>query len=163
MTIRRATTDDLAVLMDLNDHVQSLHAAALPLLFRSSPPAAEVAAAFKRMIEDPMAVWLIAEEGCACGYLYAQFRNREKNWARPAFGVCNISHVAVHPDFRRRGVARSLVETILAEAQQRGFARIELDVWSSNAEARAAFGQLGFAVFNERMEYLGHPRLANEA
>jgi ribosomal protein S18 acetylase RimI-like enzyme len=151
LTIRRATLCDLAVLVELNPHVQSLHARACPELFRQDPPPEEVAAAFEIMVEDSSALWLLAEIDRPAGYLYAQFRERPESWARPALRVCNISHLAVHPDFRRLGVARGLVSAIVTEADTRGFARIELDVWSFNHGARAALQRLGFAVFNERM------------
>lgn len=150
-TIRRATRRDLSALAALNMHVQSLHARACPELFRHDPPPEEVVAAFENMIEEPSALWLLAETDRPAGYLYAQFRERPESWARPVFRVCNISHLVVHPDFRRLGVARRLLSAIVAEAETRGFARIELDVWAFNHRARAAFKRLGFAVFNERM------------
>jgi ribosomal protein S18 acetylase RimI-like enzyme len=152
MKIRPANLLDVEDLVSLNGHVQSIHAAAVPSFFRNQPPAFEAAGAFRRMLEDPAAVLLIAEERLACGYLYAQFHDRPENWFRPAFRVCNLSHLSVHPDARRKGVARRLIAAIVAEAEKRGFARIELDVWSFNHDARAAFRQLGFQVFNERME-----------
>jgi ribosomal protein S18 acetylase RimI-like enzyme len=161
LTICRATRCDLAVLADLNNHVQSLHARACPALFRHDPPPEEVAAAFEKMVEDPSALWLLAKTDRPAGYLYAQFRERPESWARPALRVCNISHLVVHPDFRRLGVARRLLSDIVTEAGTRGFARIELDVWAFNHRARAAFKRLGFAVFNERMalERIESPRV----
>jgi diamine N-acetyltransferase len=152
MKIRPANLPDVEDLVSLNGHVQSIHAAAVPSLFLNQPLAFEVASAFRKMLEDPAAVLLVAEEKLPCGYLYAQFYDRPENWFRPAFRICNISHISVHPDARRKGVARRLIAAIVAEAEKRGFNRIELDVWSFNQDARAAFKQLGFQVFNERME-----------
>ena len=62
-----------APLVLLNEEVPSLHAAAIPSLFRTRPPAAEVGVAFRAMVEDPATVWLIAEDEKPCGFLYAQF------------------------------------------------------------------------------------------
>jgi ribosomal protein S18 acetylase RimI-like enzyme len=153
--IRPATVADLSALVALNAHVQSLHAEALPEQFRANPPTTEVAATFAEKLAEPTALWLLAElGGSPCGYLYAQFREHEENWARPARRACNLAHVAVHPAHRRQGIARALIEAAIAEAGRRGFARIELDVWSFNTEAREAFGRLGFTTFNERMEWM---------
>jgi len=153
--IRPATLADLPTLVALNAHVQSLHAEALPEQFRASPPTAEVVATFADKLAEPTALWLLAElGGSPCGYLYAQFREHEENWARPARRSCNLAHLAVHPAHRRQGIARALIEAAVAEAGRRGFTRIELDVWSFNTEAREAFGRLGFTTFNERMEWM---------
>jgi len=152
MTIRPATVLDVDSLVLLNDEVQSLHAAAIPSLFRARPPAAEVVGAFRAAIEDPAAVWLLAEDGRPCGFLHAQFQERRENWCRPALRVCYIHQIGVHSQWRRKGIARQLVAAIVEEAEKRGFVRIELDVWSFNQNAREAFRRLGFQVFNERME-----------
>jgi ribosomal protein S18 acetylase RimI-like enzyme len=152
MNIRSATISDIDALISLNAYVQSLHAGAVPSLFRTHVPADQIASAFHKMIEDPTAVWLIAEQEVPSGYLYAQFHDRPENWFRPAFRVCNISHIAVHPQSRRKGVARRMIAALVEEADKRGFGRIELDVWSFNQEARETFTRLGFQVFNERME-----------
>jgi ribosomal protein S18 acetylase RimI-like enzyme len=152
MTIRPATVLDVDALVFLNEAVQALHAAAIPSLFRTGPPAAEVGGAFRTAIEDPAAVWLLAEDGRPCGFLHAQFQERQENWCRPAIRMCYIHQIGVHSQWRRKGVARQLVAATVAEAEKRGIARIELDVWSFNQNAREAFRRLGFQVFNERME-----------
>jgi ribosomal protein S18 acetylase RimI-like enzyme len=150
-SLRQAARDDLAALGELNTHVQTLHAEACPELFRLNPPLEEVAGAFGKMMDDPSAFWLIAETYLPAGYLHARFHERPESWIRPAHRVCVINHLVVHPDFRRLGVARGLLSALVNEADKRGFGRIELDVWSFNREARAAFKSLGFEVFNERM------------
>lgn len=152
MKIRSAGLPDIETLITLNSFVQSLHASAIPLLFKDKPAAADIATAFQKMLSDPSAIWLLAEDEQPLGYLYAQFHEREENWFRPATRICNISHIVVSPHARRKGVAKNLIAALAQEANQRGFTRIELDVWSFNHEARAAFIKLGFHVFNERME-----------
>lgn len=152
LKIRAAGMRDIDALVSLSGHVQSLHAAAHPSLFRSRPPADEVAEAFGKMLENPGGVWLVAEDEAMCGCLYAQFHDRQENWCRPAFRFCNISHIVVHPDARRKGVARRLIDAIIEEAEKRGVQRIELEVWSFNQPAREVFRRLGFQMLSERME-----------
>jgi len=152
MNIRLATTLDIDALVSLTGYVQALHATAIPLLFRSQPPDAEVASAFHKMIEAPHSIWFIAEQEVPCGYLHAQFYDRPENWCRPATRVCNIEGIVVHPQARRKGIARNLISALKKEAEKRGVSRIELEVWSFNQEARAAYKRLGFQVFRERME-----------
>ena len=156
ISIRMADGADLDALVELNRVVQGVHAAALPGLFKSECAVEVVKEAFETMMAAPGGYWLIAEAAQPCGYLYADFRERPESWSQRQRRVCNISHVAVSPGWRRHGVARRLVARLREEAERRGFARIELDVWSFNREAKTCFARLGFHVFNERMTY-GEP------
>ena len=49
------------------------------------------------------------------------------------------------------GIARALIEEAKHRAMHKGMSRLELDVWSENKEAKAAFQALGFTTFNEKM------------
>lgn len=64
----------------------------------------------------------------------------------PVVGRYLIANVAVHPDFRRRGIARSLMDaTIQAVTQKRGRA-ILLQVRDDNQEAIGLYESLRFAI-----------------
>ncbi len=64
----------------------------------------------------------------------------------PVVGRYLIANVAVHPDFRRRGIARSLMDaTLQAVAQKRGRA-VLLQVRDDNQEAIRLYESLGFAI-----------------
>jgi ribosomal protein S18 acetylase RimI-like enzyme len=151
MTIRHATRKDVASLVALNRHVQQLHAKAQPSLFVRRSTDAAMKSAFRRLLQTKDSLWLIAEERSPLGYLFAQLHRRPSSCFRHAQLTCNICHIAVSPAARRRGIARGLLNHLVKEAAARGCERIELDVWSFNHEAKAAFSRLGFKVFNERM------------
>jgi ribosomal protein S18 acetylase RimI-like enzyme len=157
MKVRPASLSDVAALVALNEHVQLIRAVAVPELFRRNPPADVIGDAFRKMIADPAAFWLIAEDEVPCGYLCAQFHEQPESWFRPALRLCNISQLAVHPEARRKGVARRLIATLVETATQRGFERIVLDVWTFNQGAREAFMRLGFHLYNERLELVRAP------
>ncbi len=55
-----------------------------------------------------------------------------------------ISNLAVHPDHRRRGVARSLLLEGVESARARGARRISLEVRAQNTPARKLYQELGF-------------------
>lgn len=65
----------------------------------------------------------------------------------------HITNVAVRPDFRRRGIARELLGTAIADARARGFRVVALEVRPSNVEARALYRSLGFEVIGRRRGY----------
>lgn len=151
MKIRQAALSDIPALVALNRIVHAIHATAAPTTFRPNPPDQVVADAFKAAIDAPSSYWLLAEEEESAAFLSADFRERAETWYMLPHRVCYIGGIVVAPHFRRRGIARSLLAELKREANSRGVARIELDVWTFNDEARQAFANLGFHPAMERM------------
>jgi ribosomal-protein-alanine N-acetyltransferase len=65
----------------------------------------------------------------------------------------HVTNLAVHPEFRRRGVARALLAAMLDGARRRGVELIFLEVRPTNAEAIGLYGSLGFQVIGRRKGY----------
>jgi ribosomal protein S18 acetylase RimI-like enzyme len=70
---------------------------------------------------------------------------------RPLPGGCEIDTLGVHPDFRRRGIARALLGAAQAEAVRRGASHLSLDVMTDNAAAVRLYESDGFAVTARRV------------
>lgn len=61
----------------------------------------------------------------------------------------------VHPDWRRQGVGRDLLKTLLAEVDsQPGLRWVRLGVTVGNAAAQRLYESLGFTVYGEEPEVL---------
>lgn len=69
-----------------------------------------------------------------------------------------ITNVATHPDFRRRGLASELLERLKKEASERGIESIFLEVRRSNTAARALYEKQGFEVIGERKGFYSNPK-----
>lgn len=65
----------------------------------------------------------------------------------------HIVTLAVHPDFRRHGVGRRLMEALLAEARQRRVERVTLEVRVHNTAAQHLYHDLGFVIIGYRRDY----------
>jgi ribosomal-protein-alanine N-acetyltransferase len=65
----------------------------------------------------------------------------------------HILNLAVHPHFRRQGVAKTLVEKVLKELRENSCKYIYLEVRVSNFGARKFYGHLGFKVMGMRKNY----------
>jgi ribosomal-protein-alanine N-acetyltransferase len=65
----------------------------------------------------------------------------------------DIHNVAVHKDFRRRGLGRSLLEKVVLEARRRRSSRVTLEVRKSNLPAQKLYESMGFAVTGVRKGY----------
>jgi ribosomal-protein-alanine N-acetyltransferase len=69
----------------------------------------------------------------------------------------HILDLAVHPDFRRQGVATILIEKATEELKKRGCAFIHLKVRVSNTGAQGFYEMLGFKVEGIRKKYYANP------
>jgi len=65
----------------------------------------------------------------------------------------HVTNVAVHPDFRRRGIATELLRVAARRAVARGVASLTLEVRPSNGVARQLYTRLGFIARGRRKRY----------
>ena len=56
-----------------------------------------------------------------------------------------IYHTAVHPEYRRRGIASALVEAALDALQECGIHKVALVVFGRNADGNAFWESVGFS------------------
>lgn len=73
-----------------------------------------------------------------------------------------VSHVAVAPDYRRRGIATALLQRAEKEAKDEGFTKLVLEVEIGNINAIHVYERFGFATvlttrFKRREKILGCP------
>jgi GNAT superfamily N-acetyltransferase len=122
VTIRPAVSGDENVLAVLNGAAQALHVVAHPEYFRTARQL-DVAEWFASLLQQPTAAaWLAEDEGIPVGYVLALFHEQAESPFRVAHRWCEIDQLAVIPERRRRGVARALVDTVVAEALGNGSA-----------------------------------------
>lgn len=67
--------------------------------------------------------------------------------------LVDLQRIAVHPDHRRRGLARALLAAALADAADRGADRMLLEVSADNPGALAFYAAEGFAEIDRRRGY----------
>lgn len=67
-----------------------------------------------------------------------------------------ISNVAVHPDYRRRGIARELMEASVQWLRERGAQWITLQVRRDNTAAKSLYFSLGFTIVEGTTEMERH-------
>ena len=81
------------------------------------------------------------------GYICADYLHHE----------ARILNLAVHPDFRRRGVATMLLNDIRKALKSQGCAFLYLKVRESDTGARQFYEYLGFTIETIRKKYYGNP------
>jgi len=65
----------------------------------------------------------------------------------------HIATVAVHPEFRRRGIGRLLLKTGMEAAHAEGARIYQLEVRAGNAAAQKMYEDFGFGVVGRRPRY----------
>lgn len=99
---------------------------------------------FLQELDNPSSRTLVAEsDGRVTGYLCC--------WC--VAGEIHILNVAVHPGYRRQGIARRLMEEILVRARTEGVRTISLEVRRGNLPAVSLYHRLGFHQVGVRRRY----------
>jgi len=70
---------------------------------------------------------------------------------------CSITNIAVHPDWRRQGIAHYMFERLYKIMDTRAVLQYFLEVRASNASAIALYDKLGFKQIGVRKEYYRKP------
>lgn len=65
----------------------------------------------------------------------------------------HITNVAIHPGYRRLGLASDLLKALITLMHQKGCRRITLEVRESNISAQKLYFSLGFEPFGVRKGY----------
>ena len=123
---------------------------------------AQVAALEKRCFSDPwseksvaseldngLALWLVAvDRGQVKGYVGSQ----------TVMGETDMMNVAVHPDFRRCGIAEALVQALIEELKKWESHCLTLEVRASNVPAQKLYEKMGFHKVGCRRGYYRNPK-----
>jgi len=70
----------------------------------------------------------------------------------------HILNLAVHPEFRKRGIAKTLVKNILEDLRETACRFLYLEVRISNNIARKFYEGFGFKIVGTRKGYYNEPR-----
>ncbi len=100
-------------------------------------------------LTNPLSYWLVAQEaGAVLGYVGSQ----------SVLDEADMMNVAVHPEHRRRGIARELLERLVEALKAKEVYCLTLEVRASNAPAKALYEALGFAQVGRRPNYYRNPK-----
>lgn len=78
--------------------------------------------------------------------------------SQSVLGETDMMNIAVHPDYRRQGIAEALVTSLVAALKEKGNHSLMLEVRASNAPAKALYEKLGFQQVGVRKNYYRNPR-----
>ena len=138
LTIRRMTREDL-------DQVLEIERACF-----SDPWSRD---AFTATLLLPYAYYFVAEITRENG----ETRIVGECGVRDIIGEGEITNVAVHRDFRGKGIARRMMETLLTESAAKGITAFTLEVRAGNDAAVSLYRKLGFRTEGVRTGFYEKP------
>ena len=99
-------------------------------------------------LTNALSCWLVALDGnIVCGYVGSQ----------AVLGEADMMNIAVDPSYRRQGIARRLVENLVAVLKENGNYQLTLEVRESNTPAISLYENLGFLQVGKRPKYYTKP------
>ena len=96
-----------------------------------------------------LSLWLVAMEGdILVGYVGSQ----------TVIDESDMMNIAVHPDYRRQGIAEALVGALEKALRQQSSRALTLEVRDSNVPAITLYDKLGFTQVGLRKNYYRNPK-----
>jgi len=100
-------------------------------------------------LHNALSLWLVAVDGeRVAGYVGSQTVMDESD----------MMNVAVHPDYRKQGIATALILGLVEELSKRGSRSLTLEVRASNETAISVYSTLDFQEVGRRKNYYRNPR-----
>lgn len=100
-------------------------------------------------LNNPLSCWLVAVDGDKLiGYVGSQ----------SVLGWADMMNLAVHPDYRGRGVGEHLVSRLIGQLRANQVTCLTLEVRVSNSSARKLYEKMGFVQVGRRPNYYHNPK-----
>ena len=150
--VRRAREDELERVNELRMQVNAIHVAGKPEVFKPGFPE-ELRNYIYAIHKDPEQFIAVAvKDETICGFAVLHHINKPENPFMKERDFLDIDEFCVDEAFRRQGVASEMIDFIREFAKEKGFHRIELNMWEFNQDALAFYEAAGFQTFRRYME-----------
>ena len=151
--VRLAEEKDLDRINAIRAQVSALHAAGRPDIFKPGF-CQELRDRSRDLLQGESSdVFVVERGGTVCGIASVEYLLRPESAYCRERKTYYVTEFGVDEAFRRQGAGRELLTFLRKDAMNRGFARMELDVWEFNQEALAFYKAVGLRTFREFLEW----------
>ena len=152
MNVRMAKEEELSRINELRKQVNDLHVAGKPEIFRPGF-SEELQDLIYEIWRDPEKELVVAEtDGAILGFAVLSHINKPENPYMVERDFLDIDEFGVDEAYRRQGAATAMIDYIKEYAKDKGFHRIELNMWEFNENALTFYEAAGFSTYRRYME-----------
>ena len=155
MIIRFAKENELVRVNELRKQVNDLHVEGKPEVFKAGFND-ELRDHIYNIWDDPEQEIVVADlDGTICGFAVLHHIVKPATPFMYERDFIDVDEFCVDKDYRRQGVASEMITFIRNYAKEKGFNRIELNMWEFNRDALAFYEAVGFKTYRRYMEMKG--------
>lgn len=152
VTVRPAAFEELARVNEIRRYVNEVHVAGRPDTFRPGFCRELEQVLYRRFEAENWNILVAVLDGQIAGFAAVEYLDRPESPYNLGRKMYHVEEFGVDPAFHRRGVATALVEYMKRDAAERGYPRIELDMWEFNRGALAFYEHVGFTTYRRYLE-----------
>lgn len=149
--IRYARPDELERVNELRNMIREIHASARNDMFHRDMNDEFMKHVVSEYNSDDFDILVALIDDEVCGFAEVECFNKPASLYRMARQIYRIVDIGVDERYRRIGVATALLDTIRKDAIDKGFDRVELEMWEFNDSIKF-FEEEGFTTFRRFME-----------
>ena len=152
MIIRFAKENELVRVNELRKQVNDLHVEGKPEVFKAGFND-ELRDYIYNIWDDPEQEIVVADlDGTICGFAVLHHIVKPATPFMYERDFIDVDEFCVDKDYRRQGVASEMITFMRNYAREKGFNRIELNMWEFNRDALAFYETVGFKTYRRYME-----------
>ena len=158
--IRRAIKEDIPRVLELLVQVDMVHHIGRPDIFKG-PATKYNAEELEEIVSDNSTPVFVCTgtDGTIMGHAFCVHKQVIGDSVLTDIKTLYIDDICVDEAYRGNGVGRALYEHVKEYAKEKGFHRIELNMWEFNKGALAFYESVGFETYRRYVERI---RPANE-
>lgn len=152
MIIRFAKENELVRVNELRKQVNDLHVEGKPEVFKAGFND-ELRDHVYDIWNDPEQEIVVADsDGIICGFAVLHHIVKPATPFMYERDFMDVDEFCVDKEYRRQGVASEIITFIRKYAKEKGFNRIELNMWEFNQDALAFYEAVGFKTYRRYLE-----------
>ena len=163
ITVRFARYSELKEVNRIRRQVNELHVEGRPDIFRPGFCEEMENHILNRFNEENFRVIVALCDDIICGFATIEYTKKPLSPYNLERKIYQVEEFGVDKSYRRMGVATAIVEFMKQDASEKGFPRIELDMWEFNEGALEFYNAAGFVTYRRYMELnvKGYPTREN--
>ena len=152
LIVRYAKREELESVNKIRRQVNEFHVKGRPDIFREDGWQFIESFVYKRFDEENSGIIVAVIGAEIVGFAVVQYIVKPESPFNKERRYFHIEEFGVEENHRRKGVATAIIDFVKEDARERGFKRIELDMWEFNEGALAFYESVGFKTFRRYME-----------